>query len=769
MASPARVALGRRAEWVWAPLLYALAVMWIYRDLWHQHGAATGLGWDTMDSYGPDLEFFARELRHGRFSLWNPYDKGGYPLFNDPQIDRYYPFNWPFAAWGAAFGVSWWLIQIKMLAHQVVAASCMHLFLRTRGMAPRAAIVGSFALIAATPVMAHKASILLWPLVWAPLAWVATDALLTRPTWRRGVALAAAVTMSATAASPPGLWYTMLLVVPYAVWRTAAAWRAGLPRARWLALARCAALAAGVLALVLAVTTLPARELAAVASRDRFGGGTLEFATAGGLPFGRALLGLFVRGAGVPDVYLGAAVVLLAVCALAVRPLADRGAALVFVAVAVVALVLAAGDTSPVLPWLASHVPGFALWRVPGRYKLVSCWALAACAGYGIDAVAAAASQVVERRRVYVVAGVAVGVTIIAVAGWGTPETFKDHPAWWSIVAAGIASVLVVALVRGTRRIAVAAGALLALVVLLDAPVFLFVLPGAPPAAEPRRTHADDDDIVARLAGVRDRWRVYDEFVLGERAGARLGIRDFRGYPAIDPLSIHRYVDVLDYARHHDPAIVTDFNVRWLLSRPHFRYGADAAYVRPTSGAFEPRGRELWEARHPAPLVAWYGSVHLVDRQADALAAVRAAQQPDGVRAWAVLERADTFALPLGVADALAGMPPDTREATLDSYAADEIRVTVDAPRAGLVVLNEVDFPGWTVEVDDARAAELRANYLLRAVWVGAGRHELVWRFAPAGWRMLIACYAVALAIMAFAGVSALIERARRTRRLPAT
>ena len=39
--------MAQRREWLWVPLLYTLAVIWIYRGLWHQHGIATGLGWDT--------------------------------------------------------------------------------------------------------------------------------------------------------------------------------------------------------------------------------------------------------------------------------------------------------------------------------------------------------------------------------------------------------------------------------------------------------------------------------------------------------------------------------------------------------------------------------------------------------------------------------------------------------------------------------------------------------------------------------------------------
>src|SRR3569832_1905691 len=158
----------RRREWLWVPLVYAFVVAWIYRDLWHHHGAATGLGWDTIDTHGPDLDFFARDLREGRFSLWNPYDKGGYPVFCDPVFDRYYPLNWPFAAWGALAGTGWWLVQLKVLAHHVIAGALLHTFLRSRGLSIRAALVGGIGLVASAPLVAHKASNILWPLVMGP-------------------------------------------------------------------------------------------------------------------------------------------------------------------------------------------------------------------------------------------------------------------------------------------------------------------------------------------------------------------------------------------------------------------------------------------------------------------------------------------------------------------------------------------------------------------------------------------------------------------------
>jgi hypothetical protein len=751
----------RRGEWWWVPAFYTLVIIWIYRDLWTQYGVPTALGWDTIDTHGPDLDFFATEIREGRFSLWNPYDKGGYPLFCDPVFDRYYPFNWPFGIFGALFGSEWWLVQAKVLAHHVAAAALMHLFLRSRGLSVRAALVGGLALVATAPLLTHKASNILWPMAWVPLVWLAIDYALAKPSWRRGVALAVALWPCLTAGSPPGLFYAGLLIAPYAVWRLVVMLRERRSRDDLVQLAICVACAGFVAALVAAVTILPTGELVALGSRDRFGRPGRDFALALSLPLPAAARGVFVRGAGLFELYMGVATVMLAVIALAVRPRFDRGIAIVLVATASFGIVLAAGVTGGVLPLLVDHVPGFGMLRVPGRYKLLAAWTLAAGAGFGIAALEAAWRDRVLQRRVAVVAVIGVAVAVVFVLGWGHPDSPKERDAWWSIPMTIAVATFVIAAVWAPRKVADASLAALALCALLDAPAFTFVLPHAAPAGDRRRTHEGEEAIVAKLDGARDRWRIYDEFVLGERAGARLRLRDFRGYPALDPISLRRYVDVLDYAK-KDPAIITDFNVRWLLSAPHFRYGHSTAFVQVPHSAFELRGGSLWEARHPAPIAQWYGAIAVVPPR-QALDAVRASQDGDGVRRRAVVEPADAARLPN--MQLLAGQQPEAREGKITRYEPDEITLTVDAPRDGIVVLNEIMFPGWQVEVDGKAATPLRANYLLRAVAVTQGTHTITWRFEPKRWRMLVGGYVLALAIMLAAAV--VPRRGRRGRPAP--
>lgn len=69
--------------------------------------------------------------------------------------------------------------------------------------------------------------------------------------------------------------------------------------------------------------------------------------------------------------------------------------------------------------------------------------------------------------------------------------------------------------------------------------------------------------------------------------------------------------------------------------------------------------------------------------------------------------------------------------ARIVAEAAEQVEVEVDAARPGLLVLADLHFPGWHVDIDGAERTLLRADYLLRAVPVEAGVHRVRFRYAP--------------------------------------
>ncbi len=69
--------------------------------------------------------------------------------------------------------------------------------------------------------------------------------------------------------------------------------------------------------------------------------------------------------------------------------------------------------------------------------------------------------------------------------------------------------------------------------------------------------------------------------------------------------------------------------------------------------------------------------------------------------------------------------------ASVALYETLRVRVEVEAASDGLLVLNDKYDPDWKVRVDGKRAELIRANYLMRAVKVPAGRHTVEFTYRP--------------------------------------
>jgi hypothetical protein len=106
---------------------------------------------------------------------------------------------------------------------------------------------------------------------------------------------------------------------------------------------------------------------------------------------------------------------------------------------------------------------------------------------------------------------------------------------------------------------------------------------------------------------------------------------------------------------------------------------------------------------------------------------------------------------------------PAAAECQMIGSSPQEVQLDVHLPSPGLVVLADLYYPGWTAEFSTRTASGdlsasapvtvLRANRVLRGVWLPAGEHRVTFRYRPAtfaygGWTSALCCCAWCLALL---------------------
>lgn len=110
--------------------------------------------------------------------------------------------------------------------------------------------------------------------------------------------------------------------------------------------------------------------------------------------------------------------------------------------------------------------------------------------------------------------------------------------------------------------------------------------------------------------------------------------------------------------------------------------------------------------------------------------------------------------------DAVVGVEPNVDSAakvTLTEYRVNRLTYRSSAAESGVVVFSEIFADGWSVTIDGEPATPLRANYVLRAVVVPAGDHEIVWSYAPKNFKTVAAVTTTSSLLLILGALAVLI------------
>ena len=161
---------------------------------------------------------------------------------------------------------------------------------------------------------------------------------------------------------------------------------------------------------------------------------------------------------------------------------------------------------------------------------------------------------------------------------------------------------------------------------------------------------------------------------------------------------------------------------------PHFRGDEPAPQL-----FREVYNREIriFETPNWLPRAALYSSVELAANDAATLAALGALGLD--IYRTAVVSEQNLSAVDRAAIRGINSRPADpVQAAAIVSYTPQQVRIEASAPQPALLVLNDSDYPGWKVYVDDREEHIITANYLFRGVLLSPGKHTVRFAYEPA-------------------------------------
>ncbi len=722
--------------------------------------------------------FVRRSLVGGEWPLWDPNLFSGYPFLGNDQNQLYYPIAWLLLLLPLPTA-----IQTNVLLHLWLAGVGMYFLARVLGASRTGSVIAGLAFAGSGQLYTSlEMTGILDIYVWLPWVVAASELTWRRRSWGWTAVAGLLYGVLAVAGHLPWFIYSSMFMALWVGAHVAAgawdAWRGRTPggMSAWTGqAARAIAIPVWGLALA-AVHLIPFAQMVGLSSRA-----TAEGLAAGPDQLDRTVrllgrqLNLFVPqffGNSVGNVgspltfnncwYVGLLPLALAMVALLVR---RERTALFLGAVGLSAFAVAAG-----LPFFnrLHQLPGLQA-QLPQRAAYIFIFCAVALSGLGFDALLGLA----HRRSwavVGVVTGLAVAGALVGIALVGRHKLDVGTPALYNLQTQALGQAALIAIgallwavgvvaLRGGRwwwGRAVLAGVALGIMV-----VDLLTYASGYNTYVPASTLSPHVQAVDVMKGDAGQWRMMAPdapvpmFV--PNMATLFGMTDVQGY---DSLHLKRYED---YWAAVEPAIKQGgyFNV---MIRPqnYTSILADLLNVKyvatwdklPTS---PPKLEQIYAGgvyvyvnKVALPRAFTVGRAEMAP--ADRILA-RMSKPGFDPRKVVLIEQVQPTGIDFRNDDSSPG------SAIISSYRNLSVDIEARMERAGWVVLGDVNYPGWNVEVDGRPVQLYTADYVLRTVPLSAGTHRVHFYFRPVS-------VMIGGAISAFALLAALgaVARGRKTK-----
>lgn len=694
--------------------------------------------------------------------LWYPHIFGGMPF---QASGTYHHLQYSFEALVNAVlpDVLISALHGRFFFHLLLGAVAMFLLARALSLSRPASFVAATAFVFSTHMMATEHANRFICFMHVPLVFLAAYRVFDRGRLFDMVLLGAALGSQLSSFHPQIAFYTAMLIGLYAVYAVVNDLREKTSAGH---IVRKSALFAGGVVLAIAVAAVlvfPMQEYAQHSARGLSVGGSdvnVPFATSWSFPPVEILTFIIPSFAGFggplywgdmpftdfPN-YLGIVVVVLAVAGIAL----NRSRMTLFLVIAaVLALLVSFGRHLPPVSYVMLHfVPFFGKFRAPVMILVLSQFAVALLAGYGVHALverirAGRDGLGVFAKRLCIVAGgvllLVLGLTVFessfqsfmtevytradgAHGARGTMVDNADYHAgvnamrfyqfmgdlWIMVLLLSATSALIYATRKSSPKLLTAGLGVLVVVDLLLV-ASRVVNPEDDPAQIEAYYAARETEVVKAMEDDPDPYRILPLSQFSSNEYGYFGISTIGGYHAA---KLGVYQELMDQVGFNSFPVLNMLNTRYLVTAQPFQAEGLTPVV-------ESEGGYLYRNEAALPRAFLVDSVRVIAEKD----AIFEAMRDPGFRPgeYAILEKP--------VAERLGPLGDSSVEITL--HTPHRIEMAVDAAALCLLVLSEIYYPaGWQATIDGQPAEILKTNYVLRSVAVPQGRHEVVMMFQP--------------------------------------
>jgi hypothetical protein len=733
-----------RTEWItkawrsaWPLGVLAVLCVAFYWDVLWLSADHIVAGNDLTNMFLHWLRFAVSSVERGQLPLWNPYLFSGVPFVANPQPALFYPPTWLALLTPVTRAFSWIIVL-----HLWIAGVGMYAWLRSEGASVVGALLGgaTFAFSGYVFVRVYAGHLgVITTGAWLPMILWAYRCAVARRSWKLAVVGGLPVGLSILAGHTATFLYVALGLIAYVTfcvwesWREERAVRAAVLPLIWVGVMLLVGLA------VAAVQLFPMAEFAVHSTRQA--DPSYDFASRFSWPPGYLLTLLVPNffgeptytgywGDGVYDEFIFYVGVLPLLLALFGGRLRHRLAPFL-VALGLGALLLAFGKYGSLHPLFYRFVPLFNSARAPARAGFLFTLAAAALAGLAATVLHASAegkgeerARLLEPMRHSVILAVVGGAVVLSVGGfaafaWGRESNPAAGRLWhqanqvalfllFFLLSVGLLTAWRNASVRRTGMGMLALG-----LVAFDLWTFGGNFANAIPVPENAYWRKTAQTVADPQAERVLPWDLNDFY---QNGGMAYGLRSVFGY---DPLVLQRYEAFITSRPDYRARTYDLLNVRYLMT---------AAPLESSDHPDAPRlvldEPDVYVYERPNALPrAWVVSQIELVNDATMLARIH---EPDfAPRTTALLDPAMEEAV--GCVETRAG---GGSQVEIVRYEGNRIEAQVQGG-GGLLVLSEVDYPGWRATVDGGPAQLLRADYVLRALCVPAGEHRVELVYDP--------------------------------------